>query len=220
MQQQIENEEQRFYIEGVENGNNRDKQAEFSKIVWKTLSAIDASKHTEKKMNLTYLSWAWAWGILMDNFPCSQFEFKPPVSYEDGSAEIWVTITLSDGISQLERSMWLPVMNHKNQAIKQPDSRAISDTRMRCLTKCLAMFGLGHYIYAGEDLPEAEKNPVIDSKQLQAIEMELANVSEDVKSRMLASLSIAKVEDMPKTKYSQMIKGIRAAAKKEMESVK
>jgi hypothetical protein len=24
---------------------------------------------------------------------------------------------------------------------------------MRCLVKCIAVFGLGHYIYAGEDLP-------------------------------------------------------------------
>ena len=28
---------------------------------------------------------------------------------------------------------------------------------MRCLVKCLAMFGLGHYIYAGEDLPSADE---------------------------------------------------------------
>ena len=49
--------------------------------------------------------------------------------------------------------MWLPVMDYKNKAIASPDTRAVSDTRMRCLTKCLAMFGLGHYIYAGEDLP-------------------------------------------------------------------
>ena len=33
--------------------------------------------------------------------------------------------------------------------------RKISDTRMRCLVKCAAMFGLAHYIYAGEDLPQA-----------------------------------------------------------------
>ena len=27
---------------------------------------------------------------------------------------------------------------------------------MRCLTKNLALFGLGHYIYAGEDIPQEE----------------------------------------------------------------
>ena len=56
-------------------------------------------------------------------------------------------------IGELERLMWLPVMDYKNKAIVNPDTRAVSDTRMRCLTKCLAMYGLGHYIYAGEDLP-------------------------------------------------------------------
>ena len=50
----------------------------------------------------------------------------------------------------------MPVMDHRNNAIANPDARKISDTKMRCLTKCLAMFGLGHYIYAGEDLPEQE----------------------------------------------------------------
>jgi hypothetical protein len=53
--------------------------------------------------------------------------------------------------------MWLPVMNHKNQAISNPDAFQINTAKMRCLTKCLAMFGLGHYIYAGEDLPEVEQ---------------------------------------------------------------
>ncbi len=33
----------------------------------------------------------------------------------------------------------------------------VNKTIMRCLTKNLAMFGLGLYIYAGEDLPEEEK---------------------------------------------------------------
>ena len=33
----------------------------------------------------------------------------------------------------------------------------INKAIMRCLTKNLAMFGLGLYIYAGEDLPETEK---------------------------------------------------------------
>jgi len=50
--------------------------------------------------------------------------------------------------------MWLPVMDNRNNPIKNPNSRQVSDTTMRCLVKCLALFGLGHYIYAGEDLPD------------------------------------------------------------------
>ena len=59
--------------------------------------------------------------------------------------------------------MWLPVMDYKNKAIVSPDTRAVSDTRMRCLTKCLAMYGLGHYIYAGEDLP-TQAEPAVEEK--------------------------------------------------------
>jgi hypothetical protein len=50
--------------------------------------------------------------------------------------------------------MHLPVMDNRNQAIKNPDSRKISDSMMRCLAKCIACFGIGLYIYAGEDLPD------------------------------------------------------------------
>tara|TARA_R100000329_G_scaffold149657_1_gene140714 strand:- start:98 stop:562 length:465 start_codon:yes stop_codon:yes gene_type:complete len=53
--------------------------------------------------------------------------------------------------------MWLPVMDYKNNAVENPSARQVSDTKMRCLVKCLAMFGLGHYIYAGEDLPNADE---------------------------------------------------------------
>lgn len=121
--------------------------------VWDTLSAINVNDHTEKKGNLTYLSWAYAWQTLMEKYPNSMYEFKEPVFFADGTCEVWVTITVSEGDEAIFREMWLPVMNHKNQAIAAPTSRDISDTRMRCLVKCMAMLGLGHYIYAGEDLP-------------------------------------------------------------------
>ena len=52
--------------------------------------------------------------------------------------------------------MWLPVMDYKNDAKVNPTSREVSDTRMRCLTKAIAMHGMGHYIYAGEELPEGQ----------------------------------------------------------------
>ncbi len=121
--------------------------------VWETLSAINVNQHTEKKGNLTYLSWAWAWQTLMENYPNSLYEFEPPVFYDDGSAEVWVTVTVTEDEESMFRRMWLPVMDSRNNAVKNPDARAISDTRMRCLTKALAMLGLGHYLYAGEDLP-------------------------------------------------------------------
>jgi hypothetical protein len=117
--------------------------------VWQTLSAIDCSDKAEKKNGLTYLSWAWAWGILMEHYPEATYQFLNEEWDSEGRATVWCKVA----IGELERLMWLPVMDYKNKAIVKPDTRAVSDTRMRCLTKCLAMYGLGHYIYAGEDLP-------------------------------------------------------------------
>lgn len=128
----------------------------FAKEVWSTLSAVDCSQHVQVKMKLSYLSWAWAWATLMKHYPESTYTFDESVTTPEGTSEIWVTLAVVDGDKRLERRMWLPVMDHKNNAIIKPTTRHISDTRMRCLTKCLAMFGLGHYIYAGEDLPDPE----------------------------------------------------------------
>lgn len=56
-------------------------------------------------------------------------------------------------IEELSHTMWLPVINANNKAIANPNAFDVNSSRMRCLVKCLAMFGLGHYIYAGESLP-------------------------------------------------------------------
>lgn len=124
---------------------------------WNKLSKIDVSEYVEKKGNLSYISWAWAWGKLMENCPDSVYEFQENEVHADGTVTVHCTLTV-DGVT---REMWLPVMDYKNNAEVNPTARKISDTKMRCLTKAIAMFGLGHYIYAGEDLPEAveEKKP-------------------------------------------------------------
>jgi hypothetical protein len=119
-------------------------------MTWNTLSKINVNDHTEKKGNLTYLSWAWAWQKLMEHYPESVYQFEPNEYHPDGSVTVHCTLTV-DGIT---RPMWLPVMDNRNNAVMQPNSRAISDTKMRCLVKAIAMFGLGSYIYAGEDLPQ------------------------------------------------------------------
>jgi hypothetical protein len=134
----------------------------FSEI-YSTLSQVDLSKFTEKKMGLTYLSWANAWGVLMKHFPSSTYQILPSETYYDGSVMVWVEVTICDH----RRKMWLPVMNHKNQAICNPSSRDVSDANMRCLVKCLSLFGLGLYIYQGEDLPRQEERDYTDDQMTQ-----------------------------------------------------
>jgi len=126
------------------------------KEVWDNLSKIDCSDKVEKKGKLSYLSWAWAWGILQEHYPQAQYIFYqgegdvPYVRYPDGTGEVRCRVS----IDNLTREMTLCVMDFKNNAVKNPNSSQVNNSKMRCLTKCLAMFGLGHYIYAGEDLPE------------------------------------------------------------------
>lgn len=117
--------------------------------IWNTLSRVDVSAQAKKKNGLTYLSWAWAWGVLMEHYPDAQYYFSDEQYEENGTCMVYCTIKIGD----CSREMWLPVMDFRNKAIPHPTMRDISDTRMRALTKCMGMFGLGHYIYAGEDLP-------------------------------------------------------------------
>jgi len=164
---------------------NTKKELDPFKEVWDVLSKIDCTKHTEKKMNLTYLSWAPAWGIVMDHFPDTQFEVmyfddpnneKKKYPYEihpDNTVTVWVKIYINGAF----RKMWLPVMDNRNNAVQNPNSRQISDTTMRCLVKGLALFGLGHYIYAGEDLPQGVEQKEIVATEV-SIKSQLAHVLE------------------------------------------
>lgn len=120
--------------------------------VWNTLNAIEVD--VEQKGKFSYLAWSDAWKILMDNFPFATYDFQPETYEANGTVMSHCSIK----IGPLERSMWLPVMDSRNNSIQNPSTRQIQDTRMRCLVKCLAMYGLGAYIYRGEELPDAAKD--------------------------------------------------------------
>ncbi len=152
--------------------------------IWKTLSNVDVRQFVEKKMNLSYLSWANAWAVLMDHYPEATFRFDEPKYYQDGSVEINCTVNI-DGH---DRMMWLPVMDHRNNSISSPSSRQISDAKMRCLTKCLALFGLGHCLYVGEELPRESSNSPSKSSNVSPIELdkrklESAKTLDDLRNR-------------------------------------
>ena len=95
--------------------------------IWATLSQVDVSGRIEKKQNLSFLSWAWAWGTLMEHYPQAEYSFQEPAeAQKDGSVMVYCTVTI-DGLS---RQMWLPVMDFKNQAISNPDT--VQVIRRRC----------------------------------------------------------------------------------------
>lgn len=146
-----------------------EKKQSLQHRAWDLLSKINVNDKTETKGSgkfaLTYLSWAWAWGVLMEYFPESVYEIHQDRILPDGSVMVSVTLTIKDGDEQFSRFMWLPVMNHLNKAIINPDAMDINKAVMRCLAKAIAMCGLGHYIYAGEDLPVDEETPKTKSQE-------------------------------------------------------
>lgn len=125
------------------------------------LLKINVNDHTEKKNNLTYLSWAWAWAEVLkyDNeaiWVCHTYGqpgSEEPCMRIGKTAMVHVSVT----IKGLRRECLLPVMDHRNKAIQDPDAFAVNTAIMRCLTKAISMHGLGLYIYAGEDLPEQDE---------------------------------------------------------------
>lgn len=122
--------------------------------IWDKLSIISVNDHIQKKNNLSYLSWTWAVQVMMENYPEHIYEFHETETHLDGSQTVHCTVT----IGSHSRTMWLPVMTgFKNEAKPKPSARDVGDAKMRCLVKCYAMFGLGHYIYAGEDLPRGNE---------------------------------------------------------------
>jgi hypothetical protein len=122
------------------------------------LLKINVNQHTERKGNLTYLSWAWAWAEVLKIDPAARWTThewnSTPVMYlKNGTAMVKVSVEIKGDI----KTCVLPVMDHRNRAVVDPDAFQVNTAIMRCLAKTIAMFGLGLYIYAGEDLPEKEK---------------------------------------------------------------
>ena len=120
----------------------------------KELLATNVNNHTEKKNNLTYLSWAWAWAeaLKADANATYKVEMFGDKCFMDinGTAMVFVTVTMF----AKPMTCQLPVMDYRNKAIPTPDAFAVNTAIMRCMTKALALHGLGLYLYSGEDVPE------------------------------------------------------------------
>lgn len=188
-----------------------------AKNIFDTLYAIDVSDHTEKKKNLTYLSWAWAWAEVKKLYPDANYiieqfgDERLPYIYDPKTGYMVFTNMTIQG--QTYR-MWLPVMDEVNNAMKDApytyevkeynygkptgkmitksvdaaDMFAVNKAIMRCLVKNLAMFGLGLYIYAGEDLPEVKE----EAPPLSPIDLAIAEI--DVVAKELPSKGVTKAK--------------------------
>ena len=134
------------------------------------LYGLNVNEKVEKKNGQTYLSWAWAWAEFKKQYPNATYKIERfDGLYCTGSEKHGYMVETSVTADDLTYCMWLPVMDLKNKSILQPTTFDINKAIMRCLTKNLAMFGLGLYIYAGDDLPEseAEEHPAKPAKPVQ-----------------------------------------------------
>ena len=123
-----------------------------------TLNAINVNDKTEEKGGLTYLSWAWAWGEVKKLFPDATYtvyENEKGWNYFTDGRTCWVKTGVA--INGIEHIEYLPVMDFRNASISadKVTSFDVNKTIQRSVTKAIARHGLGLYIYAGEDLPEA-----------------------------------------------------------------
>lgn len=147
--------------------------------IFNTLSKINVNDMVEKKQTggntLTYLSWASAFQAAKENYPDLEYEVERnpetglPYWYDPLTGYMVFTKVTIGGQTH---EMWLPVMDGTNHAMKAEPYEVqtkykkfkvpaatmcdINKAIMRCLVKNLSMFGLGLYIYRGEDLPECE----------------------------------------------------------------
>ena len=189
---------------------------------FKTLYAINVEKNVEKKGRFKYLSWAHAWKWFVEQYPDATYIVMKDDNNKCyfGDEKTGYMVYTMVAVGKLTHEMWLPVMDHNNKAIKNPDMMAINKAVMRCLVKNLAMFGLGLYIYAGEDLPDEKDTPnnpkenaTPTTKKLSESQVKrlfaIANskkVNEKAVRSKVNGFFKTKVEDLSKSQYDQVCK--------------
>ena len=189
------------------------------------LSKINVNKFVEKKNGLTYLSWAYAWSEVKSNCPDATYEIGE-TEYDESLGFMCHTSVTIDGETL---PMWLPVMDGANKSMKKvaykfktkygdKDVAAattfdINKTIMRCLVKNLAMFGLGIYIFAGDDIPTSEAETEVKTIiSLKKGDVNWAKVSAFITSNKAKGLDV--LIDQLKTKYT-----IGSATKTEIQKL-
>jgi len=157
-------------------------KSEKKKSVFETLSAINVNEHKENKGKMTFLSWAWAWNEVKKLYPemtTTVYENAEGLNYHHDGKTAWVKTGVT--IEGQEYIEYLPIMDFHNSSIpiERLSSTDVNKGIQRGLTKAIARHGLGFYIYAGEDLPEAEvaaKNTAeIEKAEQEAKDQNLVN---------------------------------------------
>ena len=141
--------------------------------VFSVLSAVDCSEHVERKGNLSYLSWAWAWKTVKSLYPNAFYTiYETPGGwfYHTDGRTAWVKVGVT--VEGLENVEYLPIMDARNQSIPLEKVTSFDANRsiQRAITKACARHGLGLNLYFGiaEDRPESTERPREQRQQQQS----------------------------------------------------
>lgn len=169
---------------------------------------INVNEHTDKKGKFTYLSWAWAVDQLLQLDPSATWDYQAPMQFGD-------TLMVFCSVTAFGKTMTaqLPVLNHQNKAISNPNAMDVNTAMQRCLAKAIALHGLGLYIYAGEDVPDEEpidltkeaKEWIIDIQQadsMDALKALYAEAYKELQKDKNAVQLIANAKDIRKAELS------------------
>jgi len=203
------------------------------KSVFENLFEVNVNDHIEKKKDLSYLSWPYAWAEVKKRYPKANYkihqfgEKQLPYVFDEGIGfMVFTSVTIED----ITHSMWLPVMDSSNKAMKSEgytyDTRFKKDisvepatmfdvnkTIMRCLVKNLAMFGLGLYIYSGEDLPEIETEK-ISAKDAAILKNVVKGFDEADKlySTLLQKYNVKSFKELTQKQRTDILEGLNEMA--------
>ena len=203
-------------------------------MTFEELSSINVSEHIEKKKTgsteLSYLSWVYAWSEFKKIFPKANYFFYKneqglPYVYDENTGYMcYVTVDNGEGEAH---EMWLPVMDGANKAMKsssytystrygeksvEPATMFdVNKTLMRAVVKCIAMFGLGLYIFAGEDLPATEDKPEPQQNDRPVTELEIKSLKGKILQKGIAMEDVYeryKIKDLSELTFSQYNKAV------------
>ena len=206
-----------------------------NKSVFETLFEINVNDHIEKKKDLTYLSWPYAWAEVKKKYPNATYKIHlfgekqlPYVFDQVTGYMVFTDVTFND----LTHTMWLPVMDSANKTMKSTSYTYntkfkkdilveaatmfdVNKTIMRCLVKNLAMFGLGLYIYSGEDLPEieTEKISIKDANILKDIIRKIDD-GDKIYTMILNRYKVKSFRDLTQKQRSDILAGLQEISMK------
>ena len=182
------------------------------------LNSINVNEKVEKKNGLSYLSWAWAWAEVKKIHPDATYtiyENNEGWNYFTDGRTGWVKTGVTvNGIEHIE---YLPIMDFKNKSIllENITSFDVNKAIQRSLTKAVARHGLGLYIYAGEDLPETEQEPVekITAEQATVLSNLLKEkfTEEQINKTLTGGYGVKEVSELNTVQYVEILKKVKSS---------